>query len=165
MLTRNSQNRKRHAESGLDDLPTAVAVAIEQSLAAQESAPSPAPPKAADSTVEELVTRLEAIKNRIFRLAAMWAITLSDDVHKESVNYRRLFQQIAAQLREKNAVALDRIVAGHEELLLDEPVLIKRTIPLDLQRSCELRWEIGQSPARRVPPRPTVGDGLDWLVG
>jgi hypothetical protein len=119
----------------------------------------------ADVTVEELVAKLEAIKERVFRLHAVFAHSLSFDAAVEANRYLVLFQGLAVELVKKDASALEIIVRGHESLLLSPPVPVRQTIPLELQRSCELRWEVNHSPVRRPPTRPSVSDGLDWLVG
>jgi hypothetical protein len=158
-----ARDRKRAAESGLDDLPVAVAVAIEQSLGAP--AATPEPPQPADATVEELVTRLEAIKDRIFRLRAVFAVTLSQDCAMEANRYLALFQTTATQLEEKDPDSLANITRGFESLLLSPPIQMKGTIPLETQRLVEQRWEISQSPRRRPPMQAdTIGDGLGWLL-
>ena len=161
--SRAARERKRAAASGLDDLPSDVAVAIEESLALPASTPEP--PTPADVTVEELAAKLEAIKERVFRLHAVFANTLSFDAAIEANGYLVLFQKLAVELERKDASALENIVRGHESLLLSPPVPVRRAIPLELQRSCELRWEVSHSPNRRAPKPPTISDGLDWLVG
>src|SRR5437667_3385490 len=63
---------RKLTESGLSDLPTNVAVAIEEL-----PAPAPAPePVKIEASVEDLVARLELIKDRIFRLHAVFATSL-----------------------------------------------------------------------------------------
>jgi hypothetical protein len=117
---------------------------MEELPAAQpELTPVPVRP---DATSAELVVRLEAIKERIFRLRALFAVSLAHDC------------AIQAQHPEAHA----QIVAGHEALLLSPPIQIRQTIPLDTQRLCELRWEVSQAPIRRIPKRPAenIPDGL-----
>ncbi len=154
---------KAIAESGVQDLPPEVAVGVEESL--KTSAPEPTPEKPADATGAELVAKLVAIRERIFRLSAMFAVSLSSDNAMEANRYLALFQTIAQQLEEKDASALANITRGFESLLMSPPFPTRRTIPLDTQKLVELRWDAMQSPRRREPKPPAVSDGLDWLVG
>jgi hypothetical protein len=160
---RERKRARRLAESGLEDLPDAVAVAVEAALEMQ--APEEEPPKAADATVEDLVARLAAIKERIFRLHAVYAVSLSLDAAMEANRYLALFQDLAQQLEAKDADSLSTITRGFESLLLSPPFPTRRTIPLDTQKLVELRWEAMQTPALREPKPPDVPDGLDWMVG
>lgn len=156
--------RERAQQSGLDDLPPEVAAALEELPAAQ---PEPAPvPVQHDPTPEELVGRLEAIKERLFRLHAVFAVSLSQDCAIEANRYLALFQDLAAELKKKDPQALDQIVAGHEAILNSPPIHMKQTIPLETQRWCEIRWEAQQSPIRRTPKRlpENVPDGLGWML-
>jgi hypothetical protein len=155
---------KALAESGLQDLPLETQVTI-QTLEAQSPAPEPEGPKIADATVGEMVERLIAIRERIFRLSALFAVSLSSDCAMEANRYLSLFQTIAAQLEAKDANALATLTRGFESLLMSPPFPTRRTIPLDTQELVELRWEAMQSPAQRAPTPPTVSDGLDWMVG
>ncbi len=150
------------SQSGLDDLPLEVAVAIEEN----SSPPLQSAPAEPDDTVASLVARLEAIRERIWRLQAMFAVTLSQDCAMEADSYLVLFQTLAQQLKVKDAAAFDSIVRGHETLLLSPPVEANPTIPLDTQRLCELRWEVNQTPMQRAPKRPShdVPDGLGWML-
>jgi hypothetical protein len=150
------------SQSGLDDLPLEVAVAIEQD-SAQPAQSAPVQP---DDTVQNLVARLEAIRERIWRLQAMFAVTLSHDVAIEADRFLALFQSLAEQLKAKDARALEDLVRGHEALLLSPPVPTKPSIALDTQRLCELRWEVNQAPSQRVRKRPTddMHDGLGWML-
>ncbi|MGA7869799.1 MAG: hypothetical protein WCA22_02770 [Candidatus Binatus sp.] len=156
--------RERAQQSGLDDLPPEVAVALEELPTAQ---PEPAPvPVQHDPTPEELVSRLEAIKDRLFRLHAVFAVSLSHDCAMEANRYLEIFQELASELKKKDPQALERIVAGHEAMLNSPPIQMKQTIPLDTQRWCEIRWEASQSPIRHAPKRPAdnVPDGLGWML-
>lgn len=148
--------------TGLADLPDAVAVAIEQ-LPAPDHTPEPVKP---DASVEELVKRLEAIKSRILRLHAVYATTLSFDCAVEANKFITLFQTLAAELKEKHPEALDNIVAGYEALLMSPPIPVKKTIPLATQEWVELRWQSQLSPIRRPPKRDVdaVPDGLGWML-
>jgi hypothetical protein len=157
---RERRKAKALAESGLSDLPLATQVAIQQQPPAPAS--EPAPP--ADATVAELVGRLEAIKERIFRLAAQFAVSLSWDCVIESNKYLTIFQDLAAQLKSQDEKAYDQIVAGHEAALLSPPIPVKRTVPIELQKAVELRWEVNQTPARRAPSPPAMADGLSWML-
>ena len=127
--------------------------------------PEPAPAPTADDSVPGLVERLATIRERIWRLRAMFAVSLSADCAIEANRYLQLFQELAQRLREKDPSALEALTLGHESLLLSPPIPIKQSIPLDTQRLCEMRWELNQARSPRPPKRPTVPDGLDWLVG
>jgi hypothetical protein len=157
---RAARDRALQAANGLDDLPLEVAVAIEQQLSAAPE-PTPEPPK---PSVEELVARLEAIKDRIFRLHAVFAVSLSQETAIEANRFVALFQGLAAELRAKQPEALEKIVAGHEAILTSPPVRVRQQIPIETQKWVELRWEAMQSPARRAPKPPMVPDGLDAWV-
>jgi hypothetical protein len=149
------------AQNGLDDLPLEVAVAIEANSAQPIQAVNAQP----DDTVENLVARLEAIRERIWRLQAMFAVTLSHDCAMEADRFLALFQSLLAQqLKAKDVGAFDSLVRGHEALLLSPPVQTKPTIRLDTQRLCELRWEAATQPVRRAPKPPAHPDGLSWMV-
>jgi hypothetical protein len=159
---RERERARRLAESGLDDLPPLVAVAIEEAL--KTPAPEPASEPKPDASSEELVARLEAIKDRIFRLRAVYAVSLSVDAAMEASRYLVLFQDLARSLEAKDVEAYDNLVRGHESTLLSPPVSVRQSIPHDTQQLVELRWEAMRSPARRPPKPPAVSDGLDWLV-
>ena len=148
------------AEGGLQDLPIETQVAI----GAAETPAVAAEP--ADASVEDLVTRLTAIRERIWRLQSVFAVSLSQETAIEANKYLVLFQALAEQLKAKAPAELGRLVSGHESLLLSPPVPVKQTIPLDVQRFCEIRWEASQSPMRRPPKRDAdnVGDGLGWML-
>lgn len=154
----------RPLESGLDDLPLDVSIAIEESQA-QPAKPEQAPVPA-DDPVANLVARLEAIRERIWRLQAVYAVSLSHDCAIEADRYLQLFQTLAEQLKARDAAAFGDLVRGHESLLLSSPVPVRQTIPLDVQRFCEIRWEAQQSPTRSTPTRPadSLGDGLSWML-
>ena len=162
---RERERARRLAESGLDDLPDVVALALEQT---PTTAPKPATtPPSQDSNPAELVARLEAIKERIFRLHSVYAVSLSIDCAIEANQFLAIFQEIAAQLKSRDPQALEKVVSGHEAILLSPPIPVKQTIPLETQRLVELRWELSQAAVQRppTPTRPNVPDGLDWLVG
>ena len=160
------ERRKRAkalAETGLLDLPPEVQAQIK--LTSETPAPAVEPPKIADATVEELVTRLMSIRERIFRLSAMFAVSLSWDCAVEANKFLTIFQALAAELKEKDESALEQITRGHEAVLLSPTIPVKQTIPIETQRLAELQWEVNRTPARREPTPSTVSDGLDWLVG
>jgi hypothetical protein len=160
---RERERARRLAESGLDDLPLDIAVRLEEFPAA-EPTPEPAPESKPEASSEELVARLEAIKDRIVRLRAVYAVSLSVDAATEANRYLILFQDLAQQLKAKDAEAYDNLVRGHESMLLSPPVPVRQSIPHDTQQLVELRWEAMRTPARREPKPPAVSDGLDWLV-
>jgi hypothetical protein len=148
---------KQQQQSGLDDLPLEVAAAIEQ----LKPPSKPEEAKSADASVEELVSRLGAIREHIWRLQAVFAVSLSHDSAVKADRYLQLFHALAAELKIKDAAALDQLVAGHESLLLSPTVPVRQTIPIETQRFVELRWEASQAPIRRAPKRSAdcVGDG------
>lgn len=154
---------RRLAESGLDDLPLEVVVGIEETL--KTPTPEPATPVEV-ATVENLRARLEAIKERIFRLHAVYAVSLSIDVAIEANRYLTLFQCLASELEKKDSDALAKIITGHEAILLSPTVPVKQSIPIETQRLVELRWEVNRAPSPRVHPRPvdTIHDGLGWML-
>lgn len=145
---------------GLQDLPLSVAVAIEQN-AARAVRPMPVEPKA-EATVEELVTRLTAIRERIWRLQSVFAVSLSQEVAIEANRFLLLFQELAAELRAKDPDAFAALTVGHESLLLAPALLVKPTISLDTQRVCEMRWLAVTQPGPKAPKRPadTIHDGM-----
>jgi hypothetical protein len=147
----------------LDDLPVEIAVAIEELPAAPEPAPKPVKP---DASVDELVARLSAIKERILRLHSVFAVTLSHDCAMEANRFITLFQDLASELNEKEPEALDKITAGHEAMLLSPPIPAKKTIPIATQQWAELVWESQLRPIRRPPKRDVdaVPDGLGWML-
>lgn len=157
-----ARDRELAQNDGLSDLPLLIATAIEE-LPATEPEPVPVQP---DASSDELVARLTAIKERIFRLHAVFAVSLSHDAAMEANRFLVLFQDLAEQLKAKDADALAALTCGHESLLLSPPVMVKHTIPLDVQRSCEERWERSQAPIRRIPKRAVenVPDGLSWML-
>jgi hypothetical protein len=161
-LRRVAQIRRRAAvkADGLDDLPLEVALAIESSPPPAE--PEPAPIQ--DDSVENLVARLMAIRERIWRLQSTFAVSLSHDCLIEANQFLILFQDLAEQLKAKDVAAFNSLTAGHETLLLSPPVPIRQRIPLDTQRLCELRWEVNRAPVHRAPKPLTLADGLDWMV-
>lgn len=72
-----TRDRELARRNGLSDLPPLIAVAIEEAL----ETPAPGTAKSAEvATVEDLVARLTAARERLFWLQAVWATTLSDDV-------------------------------------------------------------------------------------
>jgi hypothetical protein len=117
-------------------------------------------------TVECLASRLAAIRERIWRLQAMFAVSLSHDCAVEANHYLQLFQTLALQLKERDANVFDSLVRGHESLLLSPSVPVKQTIHIETQRLCELRWEVNRMPDRSEGRRATqdVPDGLGWML-
>jgi CheY-like chemotaxis protein len=132
---RAARDRALQAANGLDDLPAEIAVAIEELPAVPEPAPEPPKPCA---SVEELVARLEAIKDRIFGLHAVFAVSLSQETAIEANRYVALFQDLAAELRVKQPEALEKIVAGHEAILASPPVRVRQQIPVATQQWVEM---------------------------
>jgi hypothetical protein len=146
-------------ELGQNDEPLPPTAALAQSVQAVAT-------EGKDNSVASLVARLEAIRERIWRLQSVFAVSLSHDVALEANKFLVLFQSLAQQLKAKDAAALDRLVRGHESLLLSPPVLVKQTIPLVTQRWCEIKWEAQKAPHCRVEKRSAdaVPDGLGWML-
>ena len=159
-----ARDRELARNNGLSDLPPLIALAINE-LPATEPAATPEPVQH-DASSEELVARLTVIKERIFRLHAVFAVSLSHDAAMEANRFLVLFQDLAQQLKANDADALTALTRGHEAILNSPPIQIRQTIPLDTQRLCELRWEVSQAPIRRRPKRPVenVPDGLSWML-
>jgi len=156
---------RKLAESGLSDLPVNVAVAIEETL--EKQAPVPEPVKVVDTaTAEELTARLTAIRERLFWLQAVWATTLSPDVYHEADRYRELFRDLGEQLTAIDPDALDRLVVGHEALLLAEPATPKPQIPLATQQWFEMAGELQGTRTIKEKPKPNgyVSDGLQSFL-
>jgi hypothetical protein len=150
--------------SGIEDLPIEVALVVEEHLArAQAAEPAPTPPP---STVAELVERLTAIRERIWRLRAVFAVTLSQETAIEANKFLMLFQDLAAELKAKDPEALERLVCGHHSLLMAPALPIKPTVSLATQRLVEMRWEAAQRPTRSAPStRPdTIHDGMSAFL-
>jgi hypothetical protein len=150
---------------GLDDLPLAVALAFELNPA-QPVKPEPSAPASMDDSVPGLVARLTAIREKIWRLQAMFAVSLSHDCAMHANRYLTLFQDIAQKLQDKDPAALEAITHGHESLLLSPPIAVKQSIPLATQNLVETRWLAMTQPMQRPPKRhvASVPDGLDWML-
>ena len=153
----------RGLRRGLLDLPADVAVAIEEKL---DSQANPAPVQAeTPATVEELVERLTAIRERVFHLRALFAVTLSHDAALEADQYLRLFQKLGRELQARDKEKFEAIVSGFEALLMSPPVAVRPTVPLATQRLVELRWEAMTAPIPPPPRRPdTIGDGMSQFI-
>jgi hypothetical protein len=93
--------RQATEDAGLLDLRVEIAVAIEEDAAQPAAAPAPVQHDEAESTVENLVARLTAIRERLFWLQAVWATGLSPDVAMEGDKYRQVFQDLGARLNNK----------------------------------------------------------------
>jgi hypothetical protein len=156
---------RRAQQNGLDDLPGEIALVIEEN-AARKAAPVSQPAKADDASAEDLVARLTAIRERLFWLQAVWATTLSHDVYQEADRYRQLFHDLGEELRAKAPDELDDLIAGHEALLLAEPISQKPTLPLASQRMFELAGELQSTQTAKPQPRPAgyVADGLQSFL-
>jgi len=122
-------------------------------------------PSASLNARDDLIARLTALRERLFWLQAVWATTLSHDVAIEADFYRKVFHDLADELRKIDTDAVEALIVGHEALLLAEPTT-KPTIPLAAQRWHELAGEARSAPA--VPQKPKrddyVPDGLQHLV-
>ena len=156
---------RRAQQNGLDDLPGEIAFVIEEN-AARKTAPVSQPAKADDASAEDLVARLTAIRERLFWLQAVWATTLSHDVYQEADRYRQLFHDLGEELRAKAPDELDDLIAGHEALLLAEPISQKPTLSLATQRWFELAAEIRNIPSGRhaIQTDGYVADGLQSFL-
>jgi hypothetical protein len=152
-------------QNGLDELPVEVAVAIEENAALKTALVSQ-PDNRCDTSVEDLVSRLTAIRERLFWLQAVWATTLSHDVYQEADRYRQLFHDLGEELRAKAPDELDDLIAGHEALLLAEPISQKPTLSLATQRWFELAAEVRNIPSGRhaIQPDGYVADGLQSFL-
>jgi hypothetical protein len=135
---------------------------------AEQNASDETPQKAeqAPDSVDGLVVRLHAIRERLFWLQAVFANTLSPDVAMEADRYRELFRDLAEELRKQDAEALERITTGHENLLFAEPMPKKPTISLALQERFELIEEVRAQRPRPPEKKPDgyVADGLQRFV-
>jgi hypothetical protein len=153
--TARERDRLRRLSSGLASLADATEPA--------KAMPEPVPP---DPSAEDLVVRLEAIKQRILRLHSMFATTLAFDCAMEANRYVTLFRNLAQELKAKDPDALTALTLGHEAILLSPPVPVRQQIPVETQKLCELQWEVMRSPIRRVPKRATdtIHDGLSWML-
>jgi hypothetical protein len=163
--TRTRRETRPSEQNGLDDLPVEVAVVIEEN-SARKAAPVSQPAKPGDASLEDLVARLTAIRERLFWLQAIWATTLSHDVYQEADRYGQLFHDLGEQLKAKTPDELDRLIAGHEALLLAEPISQKPTLSLATQRWFELAAEIRDAPAGRhsIQLDGYVADGLQSFL-
>lgn len=117
-----------------------------------------------DSSPQNVIARLIAIRERLFRLQAVWTTSLSPDVALEADRFRQLFHDLASQIQDRREV--DALIAGHEALLLCEPTPPKPTVPMAAQRWFELAGEIRSERSRPEPPKPEgyVPDGLQPFV-
>ncbi|MGA8500905.1 MAG: hypothetical protein WB683_05110 [Candidatus Sulfotelmatobacter sp.] len=157
--------RTAPADDGLSDLPLAIAVAMEESPAQDAKAESQ--PVQSDDSVEGLVSRLSAIRERIWRLQSVFAVSLSQETAIEANGWLRLFQDLAQRLKAKDPASLARLTDGHESLLQAPALPIRPTIPLSIQELVEMRWQAStQKPTYQAPKRSTdsIHDGLSWMV-
>jgi hypothetical protein len=143
--------------SGIHDLPVEVAVVVEKNLA-QSQAELMSVPSESTATVAELVERLTAIRERIWRLRALFAVTLSHDTAIEANQFVKLFQSLGAELQAKDPGEFAKLTAGHEALLTSPPVTLRPTIPLATQMWCEMKWL-----AQRQPEEPGRNTGPDTI--
>jgi hypothetical protein len=144
--------------SGIHDLPVEVAAVVEENLAQSQAADHAPVESESSATVAELVERLSAIRERIWRLRALFAVTLSHDTAIEANQYVKLFQSLGAELQAKDAGEFAKLTAGHEALLTSPPVIVRPTIPLATQMWCEMKWL-----AQRQPEEPGRNTGPDTI--
>lgn len=102
--------------SGLEDLPDQIAVI----LAAPPITAPPAPetPKREalpPDSVENLVRRMTAIKQRIFWLRAVFATTLSQDCALESNRFLQIFQDLRSAVEGESARGIGKAGTGSRE--------------------------------------------------
>jgi len=159
-----ARERELARQNGLADLPPLVALAIEETLKTQTA--EPVKPAEVATSVEDLVRRLTAIRERLFWLQAVWATTLSPDVYQEAEKYRSTFQELHGQLKGQDPGAADSLVAGHEALLLSEPAAPKPRLSIAMQRWFELSGEVRNVRVVRAAPKPEgyVSDGLQSFL-
>jgi hypothetical protein len=93
-------------------------------------------------SVDERVAFAKQIRDHLFWLQAVWATTLSSDLYQEAEKFRAIFQELCGQLRQQDPAAANRLIAGHEALLLSEPAPPKPRISLATQNMIELVGEI-----------------------
>ena len=131
----------------------------EEPAVTEENKPDP-------DSAEGLVIRLTAIRERLFWLAAVYATTLSSDVAIEADAYRKLFRELGERLKTIDAQSYEKLVAGHEALLLSDPGPVKGKIPLQLQERVELIWELQARPKPQPTQTPPnhIPDGLQCLL-
>ncbi len=120
-------------------------------------------------TTEEITQhtqRLTQIRERLFWLQAVWSNTLSPDVAREADKYRELFHELAAHLNEHDPDAVDKLIRGHEALLLADPFPSKPTLPVAAQQWFELAGEVRNERSQLPKPKPDgyVADGLQRFV-
>jgi hypothetical protein len=163
---RKTTSKVKELGSGIHDLPADVAVVVEKNLA-QSQAELTSVPSESTATVAELVERLTTIRERIWRLRALFAVTLSHDTAIEANQYVKLFQSLGAELQAKDAAEFAKLTTGHEALLMSPPVTVRPTIPLATQLWCEMRWEAAQQrstrPIRNIGP-DTIHDGMGQFL-
>ena len=150
------------ASSNPNDLPLDVAIGIEESTDCTPQAPRGVEPV----EVESLIARLTAIRERLFWLQAVWANSLSPDVALEADRYRQLFRDLADELRKQDSDAAERLIAGHEALLLAEPFPGKPKIPLAAQQWFEIVAELRAERPKPAAPKPPdyCADGLQSFL-
>lgn len=148
--------------SNPNNLPLDVALAIKE----HKSDAATAQRNDALEPPENLVARLIAIRERLFWLAACWATSLSPDIAYEADRYRQVFRELADELRKQDPDGADRLIAGHEALLLAEPLPPKPTLPIATQHWFELAGELRSERSQRPQPNPPgyVPDGLERFV-
>jgi hypothetical protein len=161
---RAARDRELARQNGLSDLPPLVAVAIEEAL--KTPAPAIAKPAEVAASVEDLVARLTLIRERLFWLQAVFATTLSDDAFHEAEKYRSVFRELYEKLHDIDPAAGDRLIVGHEALLLSEPAAPRPRLSLAVQQWFELAGEVQSRSAVRAASKPDgyVSDGLQAFL-
>jgi hypothetical protein len=87
-------------------------------------------------------------------------------VYHEAERYRAIFRELDGQLRAQDPADADRIIEGHESLLLAEPEPAKPRLSLAVQQWFELMGEIQNTGRVRAEPKPDgyVPDGLQAFL-
>jgi len=116
-------------------------------------------------SVEDLTTRLEEIKLRMFHLLAVFSVSLSRDCASGLELWRARFIDLAEALRDKDAEALRKVVEGHEQFLLTKVCPTpKPKIPLAVQEHEHLRFWVSQLPKPQPPKSDGFCDGLGQFL-
>ena len=86
----NAKPVEPEEQEGIDDLPDEIAIAIAATPITQPPSPQPARKAQPSDSVENLVRRMTAIKNRIFWLRSVFATTLSQECAIEANNFLQI---------------------------------------------------------------------------
>jgi hypothetical protein len=77
-----------------------------------------------------------------------------------------VFRELCEKLHDLDPAAVDRLIVGHESLLLSEPAPPRPTLPLAAQQWFELAGETQSRRTVRAAPKPDgyVSDGLQAFL-